>query len=170
MIVDSSTPSIASSGPTASYAKADLRAAMLAMNPDGAGNLYWISAVDVARKACTLASQGLDAFPNMGPQGGEMAGTPAVVSSGVPAGSLYLVDASQIAADGGPVTARTSNKTDILMDSAPLMNSSTPTPATLVSMFTTNSTATLASAWFAAQRLRDDCVSVITDIDWGSAQ
>ena len=97
-----------------------------------------------------------------------MANLPAIVSSGVPAGELYLVDASGIAADGGPVTVRASTQADVLMDSAPTMDSDTPTPATMTSMFQSNSTALAANAWIAAQVLRDDAVAVITGIDWGA--
>jgi hypothetical protein len=97
---------------------------------------------------------------------GEMANLPAIVSSGVPAGNSYLVDASGIAADGGPVTVNTSQQTSILMDTAPSMNSDTPTLATMVSMWQTNSTALIANLRF-AQVLRDDAIAVITGVNWG---
>ena len=100
--------------------------------------------------------------------GGELANLPCIVSSGVPAGSLlYLVDASGIAADGGPVTVTASGQADVLMETAPNMSTATPTPAQMVSMFQTNSTALKAHAWFAAEVLRDDAVAVVTGINWG---
>jgi HK97 family phage major capsid protein len=167
-IVSTGTTSIGSSGATAVDAKADLRAALLAVNTVGAAKLYWIAAPDVAKRASTLDATGLDAFPAMSAMGGELANLPCIVSSsGVPAGSLYLVDASGIAADGGPVTVKVSTQGDVLMDTAPPMNATTPTPASLVSLWQTNSTGLLANAWLGAQVLRDDAVAVITGISWG---
>jgi len=168
-IVSTGTTSNPSGGGTAVDAKSDLRTALLAVNSVGMAKPYWISSVDVAKKASTLTdTAGLDAFPAMSATGGEMANLPAIVSSGVPAGELYLVDASGIAADGGPVTVRASSQADVLMDSAPTMDSDTPTGAQMTSMFQSNSTALLANAWIAAQVLRDDAVAVITGIDWGA--
>jgi HK97 family phage major capsid protein len=167
LIVDTGTTSTASAGTTAVNAKHDLRTALLAVTAVGAPKLYWIVAPDVAKKASTLAdTAGLDAFPAMSAAGGEMANLPAVVSSGVPAGEAYLVNAAGIAADAGPVTVDVSSQADIQMDTAPTTTSATPTASTLVSMFASNSTALRCDAWFGAQVLRDDTVAVITGINW----
>jgi len=163
------TGAIASSGTTAIDAKADLRDALLAVNTVGAAKLYWIAAPDVAKRASVLpTTDGADAFPAMSAMGGELANLPAIVSSGVPAGSLYLVDASGIAADGAGVTVAASRNATIEMDTAPTMDATVPTPAQMVSMFQTNSTALIANAWIAAQVLRSDAVAVITGIGWGA--
>ena len=100
-----STPA---SGTTAVDAKADLRAALMAVNSVGTAKLYWIAAPDVAKMASTLNSTGLDAFPAMSATGGEMANLPAIVSSGVAGGSLVPGRCLGIAADGGPVTVNAS--------------------------------------------------------------
>jgi HK97 family phage major capsid protein len=167
MIVSTSTTSNASTGTQAVDAKHDLRTALLSVPAVGNAKLYWVCAPDVAKRASTLEGGGLDAFPAMSATGGEMANLPAIVSSGVPSGELYLVDASGIAADGGPATVGASNQAAILMDTAPVMSSATPTPAQMISMFQTNSTALKADAWIAAQVLRDDAVAVVTGITWG---
>ena len=147
---------------------ADLRTALLAVNTVGAAKLYWVAAPDVAKKASTLAdTAGGDAFAAMSATGGELANLPAIVSSGVPAGSLYLIDASGIVADGGPVTVTATGQADVLMDTAPVMSSAVPTAAQMVNMFQTNSTALKANAWFGAEVLRDDAVAVVTGINWG---
>jgi len=170
IIVSTATTSNSSTGATALNAKTDLRTALLAVNTVGAAKLYWVAAPDVAKRASVLATtDGADAFPAMSAMGGEMANLPAIVSSGVPAGTLYLVDASGIAADGGPVSVKVSTQGDVLMDTAPTMDATTPTPAQMVSLWQTNSTGLLANAWFGAQGLRDDCIAVIEDIAWGGA-
>ncbi len=170
MIIDTSSPSNPSSGVTAVDAKHDLQVALLSVNSIGSARLYWICAVDVAKRASTLTDAiGLDAFPAMSATGGEMANLPALVSSGVPAGSLFLIDASGIAADGGPITTRHSQHTSLEMSDTPTHDAVTPTAASLVSMFQTNSTAFIANAVFGAQVLRNDAVAEITGIAWGGA-
>jgi HK97 family phage major capsid protein len=120
LVTSTGTTSTASAGVTSVDAKHDLRTALLALDIGGASKLYWIATPDVAARASTLAdTAGGDAFAAMSASGGELANLPAIVSSGVPSGSLYLVDASGIAADGGPVTVETSWQADVLMDTAP---------------------------------------------------
>jgi hypothetical protein len=67
---------------------------------------FFLIAADVAIAAATLQDvSGQFVFPGMSITGGEMLGVPAIVSGAVPEGSIYLIDASGIAAD-----ARTSNR------------------------------------------------------------
>jgi hypothetical protein len=54
------------------------------------------------------------------------------------------------------------------MDTAPSMDSDTPAPAQMVSLWQTNSTGLLANTWAAAQVLRADAAAVITGIAWGA--
>jgi hypothetical protein len=163
MVLSTGSTSTASAGTTAVNAKHDLRTALLAVNTIGSAKLYWIAAVDVAKKASTLSDTGGgDAFSAMSATGGELAGLPCIVSSGVPSGSLFLIDASGIAADGGPVTETVSSQADILMRTDPTM------PAAMTSMWQTNCTAMKGNAVFGAQVLRDDAVAQVHSINWGA--
>jgi HK97 family phage major capsid protein len=166
-IVHTGITSTPSAGVTAVNAKHDLRTALLAVNTVGAAKLYWIASPDVATKASTLAdTAGLDAFPAMSATGGEMAGLPCLVASGVPAGELFLIDASGIAVDAGPPTVSVSGNADIAMDTSPTMTSSGPSAANLVSMYATNSTALKCETWIGAAVLRNNAVAVVTGINW----
>lgn len=160
------TTSLPSSGPTAVDAKADLRAALMAVSTAGSAKLYWLCGANVAKRASTLATtDGADAFVAMSAMGGELANLPAIVSSGILADLLVLIDASGIAADGGPINVSASIEADVMMNDAPLADSA----AVMTSLFQRNLTALRAGAWFAAQPLRDDCVAVIEGIAWGDA-
>jgi HK97 family phage major capsid protein len=165
MIVNTGTTSTASGGVTAVNAKHDLRTALLSIDSHSNARLYWIAGVDAARRASTLATtDGGDAFPAMSASGsGELAGVPCIISSGVPADSLLLLDASGIAADAGGITVETSWQADVQMDTAPTM----PGGSATTSLFQTNSSAMKCNAIFAAQVLRDDCAAVVTGINWG---
>jgi hypothetical protein len=166
LIVHTGITSTPSAGPTAQNAKQDLRTALLAVNTVGSPRLYWVASPDVAKRASTLADPGVDAFPAMSPLGGEMANLPCLVASGVPAGTLYLIDASGIATDGGQVTVKATSQGDILMDTNPSMTSSGPSAAQMTSMFQTNSVAMQATCLFGALVLRDNALAVITNIAW----
>lgn len=157
-VIDTGTTPIASVGPTK-----DLRAALAAVNMAGIARPYWIAAQDVGKFASTLATF-FPAFQAASSVGGELANLPLLVSSGVPNGTLYLVDAAGIAADAEPPTVAVSTNADLQMDTAPSGSSATPTAASMVSMFSTNSTAVKATAIFGSAKLRSDAVAVITSI------
>lgn len=141
----------------------DLRAALNAVNLVGLARPYWLAAVDVGKFASTLPTF-QPAFAAASATGGELANLPLLVSSGVPSGSLYLIDAAGIAADAAGPEIAVSREADIVMDSAPAASSAAPTAASAVSMFATNSFAVKASAVFGAARLRADAVAVVTGI------
>ena len=154
LIVNTGTTSNASSGATAANAKTDLRTALLSINSIGTAKLFWIAGVDVAKRASVLATTtGADAFVAMSAMGGELANLPCIVSSGIPANELVLIDASGIAADGGPVSVTASTQADIMMNTAPTMDSDPVVEAAMTSMWQNNCTAIKATAWFGAEVL-----------------
>jgi hypothetical protein len=161
---------IASSGPTPEDAVADIRAALLALGSVGeASRLVALASTDVAMKAATLGAEGGGTFPSMTPAGGQLRGLNCLVSSGMLAGQLAVLDAAQVAAAGSEVDVQVSSQSDVEMSSTPAHDAVTPTPATLVSMWQTNSVSMRAVATIAATRLRDDAVVLIEGIDWGAA-
>jgi hypothetical protein len=167
---DTATQAISSSGTSGGAAKHDLREALMVVNSIGTPKLFWVVSVDVAKAASVLSTpDGLDVFPAMSVAGGELAALPAVVSAGIPSGTIYLIDGSNIAANAGTISVRPSGNADVLMDSAPSMDSSTPTPAQVVSMFQTNSVAMRADVWIGAAKLRDNAIAVIENVNWGGA-
>jgi hypothetical protein len=158
MLIDTASPAIASTSPLA-----DVRAALSATNSVGQPRLYWCASPDTAKLGSTLATNA-PAFAAVSATGGELANLPLLVSSGLADGTLALLDAGAIAANGEAPTVEVSTQADIQMDTAPTMNSTSPTPATMTSMFQTNSAALRATAVFGCQKLRADAVSVVTGI------
>jgi hypothetical protein len=160
-IIDNGTTPITSTSPNK-----DLRAALLAVNSAGIARPYWLAAEDVAKFASTLSNAAAGpAFAAASATGGELANLPMLVSSGIPSGTLYLVDAAGIAADGAEATVEASGNADVYMDTAPPMNATTPTPSgSLVSMFQTDSIAVKAVATIGAAKLRSSAVALVTGI------
>lgn len=163
------TPATAS-GATALAALSDLRAMLATVNTTAVGKLYWVMSPDVANRAATLTTTtGSPVFPGLGPVGGELLMLPALVSSEVAAGTLYLVDGSGIAASSEAITLSASNEVSLeMLDSALAQDSIVGTGANLVSMFQTNSTAILAKSWFGAERFRANSVAILNTIAWAS--
>lgn len=165
---DTAAPVIPSSGPSTANAVADLRAAMLALGPVGdASRLVALASTNVAMMAATLGSEGGGTFPGMTPAGGTLRGLPCFASNGIPPGQLMVLDAAQIAAAATGVDVQASAAADLEMSDAPTSSSTTPTGASLVSMFQTNAVAMRAVATIAAQRLRDDACVLLENINWG---
>jgi hypothetical protein len=156
--IGTGTTPITSTNPTK-----DVRSALQQGNLAGIARPYWIGAQDVGKFASTLSTY-LYAFAAASAVGGELANLPFLVSSGVPSGTLYLVDGSGIAADALSPTIDVSSQADLEMNTAPTSSSATPTAASMVSMFGTNSTAVKAVAVFGAAKLRSDAVAVVTGI------
>jgi hypothetical protein len=77
------------------------------------------------------------AFPQLGARGGNIAGMPVVVSSGVEATRIVAVDGQQLALGAEPVRLEASTNATIEMSSAPTqdLGSSPPTASTAVSLF-----------------------------------
>ena len=134
-----------------------------------AGNDAWATAIDLrALNASTLVtSTGAFAFPDMGATGGDMLGIPAIVCDALEAGTLALVDGTGFVGDAELITIDASNDTSVEMVDDPTNNSVTPTATTMVSMFQTNSTALLGTAWFGVHRIRDNALALLTDVAWG---
>jgi len=151
---------------TSSAPMADLRAAMAAVNFVGQARPYWLAHPTTAGIMSTLtAAKGGAATNAASLVGGELANLPLLTSTGIAPGSLYLIDASGIVVDAMPPTVDVSSEADIQMDTAPTMDSTVPTATSMVSIFTTNSVAMLASAFFSALRLRANAIAVVNGIN-----
>lgn len=167
LVTDGVTPIVAT-GTTPAAALTDLRALLDAVNSTGAGSLFFIVAPDVANRAATLAgTDGTLTFPAMGPNGGELLNTPAVVSNAVLSGQIVLVDAAGIGAEIEAVTVSLADQASIQMDTAP----SSPAGANTVlrSLWQENMVALLARAFFGAEVIRPDSVAVLSGVAWGDA-
>jgi len=157
---------ISSSGSAVDDAMLDVRSALLNLGTVGdQSRLAWLLSPSVARRASALGAAAV--FPEMTPSGGMLRGVVALVSNGIPAGTAALVDCAQIAAAAGEVDVRVSSNADVEMSDTPAHTSAVPTPATLVSMFQSNSVAMRAIATIAATRLSNAGAVLLEGIEWG---
>lgn len=108
---------------------------------------FWVMPETVAIDLATaITPLGAPAFPGMTPTGGTFMGLPAFASQYVPVSSagsvVMLIKGDEIfLGDEGGIQISMSDQASLLMDSAPAMDSTTPTAAQLVSMWQTNSVA-----------------------------
>lgn len=165
---------IPSSGNGAAAVRADLMALWAAS--DAADNAFdapvYIMRTGTARALGAMQNPlGQSEFGGITPRGGTLGGVPVIVSNYVPAGTVVLVNASDIYySDDGQATVDFSREASIQMLDNPTNNSATGTATSLVSMFQTDSTAIRAHRFVNWSRRRDSAVAVLTDVAWGEPE
>lgn len=168
--ITNGAPTIASSGTDDDALRLDIRALFdvfdTANNP--AESAVLIMSPRNARGAASIRNPlGQTAFPNMTARGGTIDGTPVIVSSYVD-NNVILLNASDIyLGDEGGVAVDMSREASLEMSDAPAHNSTTPTGASLVSMFQTNSVAIRAERTINWARRRTNSVVRLTGAQFG---
>lgn len=120
--------------------------------------------------AMGLALQGSMSDTRLGITGGMLAGIPAIASEGVPldsnGASIIILDVGALAAALEIDEVLIAPEASVEMDTAPVHNSTTPTGASLVSLFQTNSIGIKAEGRVDWQLLRADAVFRLIDADY----
>lgn len=171
-ITNGITP-IVSAGGTADDIRTDVRAAFQSFI--NAGNApttgVWIMPSTAALNLSLMVNpMGQAEFPGLSMSGGTFAGLPVIVSDYASAGLVVLVNASDIyITEEGGVQVDLSREASLEMADNPAHNSTTPTPASLVSMFQTNSVAFRAERFINWARRRPSGVAVVTGAEWAGA-
>lgn len=158
--VTSGAPTIAAT----SDAAADLKALISAFAGDMSG-AYLVTDPDTATGlAMVRGANGSFLFPDAGPRGGSVLGIPLLVSRFSPrttsGGQVALIDASSIALALEGIELSQSENTSLVMADTPT------SPATMVSMFQTNTVALKAVIRANWENQRVGGVAVITGADW----
>lgn len=164
---------ITSSGTDIDAVRADIKGLMatyLAANVTPSSGVWIMPAMTALSLSLMTNALGQYEFSTVNMAGGTLFGMPIIVSDYVPAGTVILVNASDVLlADDGQVAVDSSREVSLQMDSAPGHNSTTPTSAQLVSMWQTNSIAIRAERYINWAKRRPNAVAVITGVNWGGA-
>jgi HK97 family phage prohead protease len=162
---------IVSTGDDSDAIRLDIRSLLAKFN---AANNPPSSAVFIMTSACAQALAmmvnplGQPEFPSMGATGGTVYGMPVIVSDYVPSATVVLVNATDVfLADDGDVSVDTSMEASLEMSDAPAHDASTPTGASLVSLWQTNSVGVKAERIINWVRGRTQSVAYLTSADWG---
>jgi HK97 family phage prohead protease len=163
--------SIVSSGDDADDIRLDIRSLLAkfnaANNPPSSGVFIMTSACAQAL-AMMVNPLGQQEFPTMRATGGTVYGMPVIVSDYVPTATVVLVNATDIfLADDGDVSIDQSTEASLEMSDAPAHDASTPTGASLVSLWQTNSVGVKAERIINWMRGRTQSVAYLTSADWG---
>ena len=171
-ITNGSTDDIASSGDDADAIRLDVRsvfARFIAANNAPTAGVWIMSATNALALSMLVNPLGQSEFPGIGMNGGTFQGMPVIVSEYV-GNVVILVNASDIyLADEGGIAIDLSREASLQMDTAPTMNSTTPTPIASVSMFQTNSVAFRAERTINWARRRATSVAYLTGAAYGGA-
>jgi hypothetical protein len=161
---------VASTGVDADDVRLDIRALYAKYtaenNPPSSG--VWIMSSNNAVALAMMTNPlGQPEFGSMTMTGGTLNGMPVIASDYV-SDIVVLVNASDIyLADDGEISIDASREASLEMSDAPAHDSITPTPATLVSMWQTNSVAIRAERIINWMRRRDPGVVYLTGVAWG---
>jgi len=166
-ILNGVTPLTLSGGTTVADIRCDIATFLteFADNNLSIAGAFWVMPERVAIALSLIANEiGAVAFPGITPNGGTFAGLPVFVSNFVPTvteGSVVaLVRGDEIfLADEGGIMVSMSDQASLIMDNAPNGSSVTPTAATMVSMWQTNSVAVLVERFLNFSRRRDESVA-----------
>ena len=147
-----------SSGVTAESVRYDIARMLQSITIGANSKLYLVITPLVASTWSMLTdSKGVSAFPDLGPMGGSINKIPVLVSDGISAGQVVLLDATSIAANAGDIALIDISQSSLQFDTAP---DSPPSPATnLVSLWQNNLTGIAVERFFCGQRLRSDGIS-----------
>jgi hypothetical protein len=167
------TPQAASANPYD-----DLEALLDVVNATAGGRMYWVMEPALANAmSCKVATDGNRLFPDLSPVGGTVLGLPALVSGQVPAAagspaagnSLWLVDASQVAADAEGIGVRMSREASLEASDTPTGDAVTGVGASVtsqVNLWQENLVGLLAEVYFGLTRLRHSAVAVVEGMTW----
>jgi HK97 family phage major capsid protein/HK97 family phage prohead protease len=106
-------------------------------------------------------------FPGITMLGGTFMGFPVIVSEQIAATDISMVVASELYLSEDSILLDASREASILMDTAPNMNSGTPTAAQMVSMFQTNSVALRVEKYVNWSKRRAASVQRISGANYG---
>lgn len=164
---------IVSSGNDAAAIRADVAALMagfLAANNIPSAGVYLMRTDTALMLSMMQNPLGQTEFPGIGMNGGTFMGLPALVSDYVPAGTVILVNASDVYfADEGGFDLAMSREASLEMADNPTHNSGTPTgAANMVSMFQTNSVAFRCERHLNWAKRRPGAVQMLTGVQWGA--
>ena len=168
-ITNGVTP-LASSGGTADNIRTDIKTIfgsfIAAQNAPTAG--VWLMGSTAALNVSMMNNPlGQPEFSGLSMTGGTFAGLPVIVSDYVAPGFVALVNASDIyVTEEGGVQVDMSREASLEMADNPAHNSTTPTGASLVSLWQTNSVGFRAERFINWARRRPSAVAYITTAPW----
>jgi hypothetical protein len=165
-LLTSGAPSIVSGGPTAEHTRNDLRIMLGNVTTNARSKLYLLAPSAVAKSLSVLhTNNGARAFENVTYRGGNISGIELVVSDGVPASTMVLVDAQAIAAASEGITIDSSDQASIQMeDTSP----DSPVTASTVmrSMWQNDEISLKAERYWSAAKLTTRAVCVATSVGY----
>jgi len=136
---------------------------LAAVTTNARSTLFLLMTSAIAKVLAVLHdSTGGAAFPTMGVNGGTIAGIQVVVSDGVPASTMLLVDAQQIAAASDTIQLSATSEAIVQLDTAP--DSPASGSSVMTSLWQANLTGIKAERVFGAQKLTGTGVGVLTGV------
>jgi Phage capsid family len=146
----------------------DVRNLLNAVGLTPASRPYWLVSPSVAVTMATSNTDGQPWFPAATALGGEVGGIPVLVSAGIPAATLALVDAARIAGNVETPVVSLSTQATIEMDTAPTGHGGAGSPigpvgatAAQVNLWQQDATAIKAMAYYGIARMDGNAIASV---------
>lgn len=163
------TPSVGSSIEAIRKDVQNIMGTFLAAKMSPKKGVWIMDSMTVLRLTMMTNALGQLEFPDLDLDGGTFFKRPVIVSDFVPAGLIIFASAEDIfLADEGLATIDVSREASLEMSDAPTGNSSTPTPAQLVSLWQTNSVGIRAERYISYEKRRPQAVAYLSGVNWGA--
>ena len=153
-----------SSGSTAPAFRSDLAGLLSSITTDQTSRLFLAMPSLVCKTLSAMGATSTNAtpaFPDLGPQGGEISHIPVVVSNACSTGVVTLLDASRFAGGSTPVVIEDFQHSSVQFDSAP--DSPPIASSSVVNLWQQNQTGILAERWIAVSRLSSSSVASVSN-------
>jgi HK97 family phage major capsid protein len=166
-VLSTATPSItASADPDDAYS--DLNELLAAIGLDRNSRLAFLGAPDVVRGASTLWAPGAGkVFPDVGPSGGSILGSPVVVCDALGSGEMVAIDASRIAGRMEGLNFSVVKHASLQVTNPPTQNAVSPTESSVISLWQNNLQAARVDITFGCKPLRDGAAALLVGVPWG---
>lgn len=153
---------IAPAAPTATATAGDqasiltgLRALLNAVHTRPGARLYWALSTDAANELATMD------HPRINPLAGSVLGLKSVTTGGLTGAQVALIDGRGLVAEIEDIRFDATDEATLEMADPVTGDSTAPTPATLVSLFQTNSLAARIILRFGVEKVRDNAVATL---------
>jgi hypothetical protein len=153
-----------STGATAESVVADADYLFHAVTTDQRSNLFFITTPSIAKTLSVMGATPTSAqraFPDVTFRGGTLFGVPLLVSDGVTAGQILLVDAGQIEAGSGDIILTSLKDAAVAMDSNP--DSPVGAATVFTSLWQNNQTAIVVERYFTCVRPTATAVAAVSN-------
>jgi hypothetical protein len=156
---------LSSTGSTSLDALTDLQLLLAEITTGASSVLYLVTTPAICKQlSLKCTADGALLFPDMTPLGGSISGVPILISDGLSAGQLALIDASGLAGGSDAVILDATQHATLEIDDSP--DDPTTAGTVMTSLWQSNLRALRGERWFGVNKFRASSVALLEGADY----